>query len=182
MFDKTLCGIDEAGRGPIAGPLVYVGVKLKQNIEGLADSKVLNEKKRLLLFGSIQEHSNISIVITPAEKIDKLGLSQCIKNSLSQIMEEIDTDNFLFDGNSKFGFNNLKTMVKADAKIAQVSAASIIAKVTRDRIMVDFAQKYPNYGFEGHKGYGSKKHIEAIKKYGYCDIHRKTYKIKALEN
>jgi len=181
MFDKSLCGIDEAGRGPLAGPLVFAGVKLHQNIEGLADSKAISEKKRLLLFSAIKEFSDISIVITPANMIDELGLSKCIKNSLNQIMQEIDTNNFLFDGNSKYGFNDLQTMVKADSKIAQVSAASIIAKVTRDEIMVELSEKYPNYGFEKHKGYGSSAHIDAIKEYGYSDIHRRSYKIKALE-
>jgi len=181
MFDKTLCGIDEAGRGPLAGPLVFAGVKLHQNIEGLADSKAISEKKRLLLYSAIKEYGEISIVITPANIIDELGLSQSIKNSLSQIMQEIDTNNFLFDGNSKYGFENLDTMVKADSKIAQVSAASIIAKVTRDKIMVELSEKYPNYNFEKHKGYGSAAHIAAIKKYGYSDIHRRSYKIKALE-
>jgi len=181
MFDDTLCGIDEAGRGPLAGPLVFAGVKLHQNIEGLADSKAISEKRRLLLFSAIKEYGEISIVVTPANIIDEIGLSQSIKNSLKQIMQEITTDNFLFDGNSKYGFNSLNTMVKADSKIPQVSAASIIAKVTRDKIMIELAEKYPNYGFEKHKGYGSKAHIEAIKEYGYSDIHRRSYKIKALE-
>jgi len=181
MFDNSLCGIDEAGRGPIAGPLVYAGVKLHQNIEGLGDSKSLSEKKRLLLFSAIKEYADVSIVITAAEKIDEHGLSECIKMSLKQIMQEQDTDNFLFDGNSSYGFDNLNTMVKADTKVAQVSAASIIAKVTRDKIMVELSQKYPQYGFEKHKGYGSAAHIEAIKKFGYCEIHRKSYKVKALE-
>jgi ribonuclease HII len=96
-------------------------------------------------------------------------------------MTTIGEADYLYDGNSTFGVSGLKTLVKADATIPEVSAASILAKVTRDREMIELAKHYPQYGFKGHKGYGSQKHIEAIKKFGQCDIHRKSFKLKALQ-
>jgi len=177
----SLCGIDEAGRGPIAGALVMAGVILHQEIPELNDSKQLSEKKREKLFPLILENSDYHIVKFTAQEIDDIGISKCLAAGLQSIMEHLQSDDFLFDGNSTFGVQGLRTMVKADAEIPEVSAASILAKVTRDREMVEFAQHFPQYGFEGHKGYGTKVHVEAIKKYGYCDIHRRSFKLKALE-
>jgi len=177
----ALCGIDEAGRGPLAGDLVMAGVILKTPIEGLNDSKVLSEKKREALYPKIIENSEYHIVSFSAEDIDQHGISWCLGEGLKSIMKHLQSDDFLFDGNSTFGVSGLRTMVKADAKIPEVSAASILAKVTRDRAMVVSAETYPKYGFEKHKGYGSKAHIEAIRMFGYTPIHRKTYRIKALE-
>jgi len=96
-------------------------------------------------------------------------------------MQTLQAKTYLFDGNSSFGVENLQTMIKADAKVPEVSAASILAKVTRDRSMIEASKIYPEYEFEKHKGYITKRHIELIKKYGYCEIHRKSYKLKALE-
>jgi ribonuclease HII len=101
--------------------------------------------------------------------------------ALQEILSTIECDSYLFDGNTTFGVENLETMVKADAKIAEVSAASILAKVTHDREMIEFSKTYPEYDFEKHKGYGTKTHIEAIKKYGYTPEHRRSFKLKALE-
>ena len=177
----NLCGIDEAGRGPIAGPLVMAGVILHRNIEGLRDSKVLSEKKREQLFEEIITESTFHIAHFTALQIDEMGISKCLSLGLQEIMRAIQSEDFLFDGNSTFGVSGLRTMVKADAKVDEVSAASILAKVTRDREMVAFASYFPNYGFEGHKGYGTKAHVEAIRQYGYCEIHRRSFKLKALE-
>lgn len=176
-----LCGIDEAGRGPLAGPLVMAGVILHSPIAGLNDSKKLSEKKREALFDVILEHSDSKIVRFGAEQIDTLGLSACLKMGLEDIMDCLKADDYLFDGNSKFGVSGLRTLVKADALIPEVSAASILAKVTRDREMVNVSELYPQYGFDGHKGYGSAAHIDAIRQYGHCDIHRKSFKLKALQ-
>jgi ribonuclease HII len=176
-----LCGIDEAGRGPLAGPLVMAGVILHKPIPGLNDSKKLSEKKRELFFDLIIENSNYKIVRFSAEEIDTHGLSACLKKGLKDILSSLDADDFLFDGNSKFGVSGLRTLVKADALIPEVSAASILAKVTRDREMIEIDSLYPNYGFAGHKGYGTAVHVLAIEKYGLCEIHRKTFKLKALQ-
>lgn len=177
-----LCGIDEAGRGPIAGPLVVAGVVLDKSIDGLNDSKQLSEKKREKLFDEIIDASKYHIVFTEAKTIDELGLSLCLKNSILEIMENLKEfcDEFLMDGNTSFGIRNLNWKIKADATVVQVSAASILAKVSRDRYMDEISSKYPNYDFHKHKGYGTKAHIEAIKKFGRSDEHRVTFRLKAL--
>lgn len=176
-----LCGIDEAGRGPLAGPLTIAGVILHQPISGLNDSKKLTEKKREALFEIITQNSTYHISRFSAEQIDELGLSVCLAIGLREIMSALGEADYLYDGNSKFGVNGIRTMVKADATVPEVSAASILAKVTRDREMIELASLYPQYGFEGHKGYGSATHIEAIRQYGHCKIHRKTFKLKSLQ-
>lgn len=180
-MNNKLCGIDEAGRGPFAGPLVVAGVILNKDVDELNDSKKLTEKKREKLFDIIKENSSYHVVFTSNETIDKLGLSLCLKNSINEIMDTLDTDNFLMDGNTTFGIENLKSLIKADATVKEVSAASILAKVSRDRYMVNIAKEYPNYNFEKHKGYGTKAHIDAIIEHGYCNLHRRTFKIKRIE-
>jgi len=177
----TLCGIDEAGRGPIAGSLVVAGVVLKQPVEGLMDSKKISEKKRELLYPEILDNADCHIVSFPAHSVDELGISECMTIALQEIQSTIQCDRYLFDGNTTFGVKNLETMVKADAQVPEVSAASILAKVTHDREMIEFAKSYPEYGFEKHKGYGTKAHVEAIKKYGYTPEHRRSFRLKALE-
>ena len=179
---KNLCGIDEAGRGPLAGPLVVAGVILEKEILGLNDSKVLSEKKREKLFDEIKEKSKYHIVFKSAKEIDDFGISFCLKSSILEIMEKLQefSDNFLMDGNTNFGIQNLKKEIKADAKYAQVSAASILAKVSRDRFMDEISPLYANYNFHKHKGYGTKAHIEAIREFGRSDIHRFSFKLKAL--
>lgn len=176
-----LCGIDEAGRGPIAGDLVMAGCILHAPIEGLHDSKKLSEKKREKLFEQIIQNSTYHIVKFSATQIDNDGISACLTKGLEEIIEKLPCEEYLFDGNSNFGVQGLPTMIKADSKIPEVSAASILAKVTHDRDILKEAKKYPQYQFEKHKGYGTKLHVEMIKKYGYCDIHRRSYKLKALE-
>jgi len=176
-----LCGIDEAGRGPIAGDLVMAGCVLHSDIDGLNDSKKLSAKKREALFEEITKNSTYHIVKFSPRQIDDKGISTCLASGLKDIMQHIKAKRYLFDGNTTFGVDGLTTMIKADGKIAQVSAASILAKVTHDRDIVKEAQIYPQYEFEKHKGYGTKRHIELIQKYGYCPIHRKSYKLKALQ-
>jgi ribonuclease HII len=177
-----LCGIDEAGRGPIAGPLVVAGAILLEEITGLNDSKVLSEKKREKLFEEIIIKSKYHIVFSSAKQIDEKGLSFCLKNSIMEIMEILknDCNSFLMDGNTTFKIADLKCLIKADATVQEVSAASILAKVSRDNYMYEISGKYPNYDFEKHKGYGTKAHIEKIKEFGKSDEHRISFKLKAL--
>jgi ribonuclease HII len=179
---KNLCGIDEAGRGPLAGPMVVAGVILLEDIVGLNDSKVLSEKKREKLFDEIKEKSKYHIVFKSAKEIDDFGISFCLKSSILEIMEKLQefSNNFLMDGNTNFGIQNLKKEIKADAKYKEVSAASILAKVSRDRFMDEISPLYANYNFHKHKGYGTKAHIEAIKEFGRSDIHRFSFRLKTL--
>jgi len=178
----NLCGIDEAGRGPIAGPLVIVGCILGNQINQLDDSKKLSEKKRNTLYKIIKNNAKIYIYTADNKKIDSLGISKCIKEGLLEIKEYFknDTNNFLFDGNSNFAVDGIKTLIKADSKVKAVSAASIIAKVYRDNIMLKLHNLHPQYNFKKNKGYGTKEHINAIKKYGYCEVHRVSFKLKEL--
>ena len=175
-----LCGIDEAGRGCLAGPLVVAGVVLTKPIEGLADSKILTEKKREALFEIIQASAEYKIVFCDNTMVDDKGLSACLKYAILAIQSHFKGHPILMDGNCTFGVQDIKTMVKADAKVPEVSAASILAKVSRDRFMYEIASQYPHYDFEKHKGYGSALHVEKIKHYGYSDLHRKSFKIKSL--
>ena len=175
-----LCGIDEAGRGPLAGDLVMAGVILTGEVKGLMDSKVLSEKKREELYPIIIENSLHHIISFSPQEIDKEGLSACLAKGLASIQEHLKAQIYLFDGNQTFGILGISTMVKADKKVPEVSAASILAKVTHDRAIIEASKKYPLYGFEKHKGYGTKAHIEAIKEHGYCKIHRRSFKIKEL--
>ena len=164
-----LCGIDEAGRGPIAGDLVMAGCILTSKVDGLNDSKKLTEKKREALYELIVNNSEYHIVKFSPKEIDEIGISTCLKRGLEDIIKNLDCNEYLFDGNSTFGVKGLSTMIKADGKIPEVSAASILAKVTHDRDILKEAQKYPEYEFEKHKGYGTARHIEL------------SYKLKALQ-
>ena len=178
----TLCGIDEAGRGPIAGSLVVSGVVLTASIEGLMDSKKVSEKKRELLYPIIIENTRHHIVSFPAHAVDELGISECMKIALTEIRKHVQADRYLFDGNTDFGVPDLETLVKADATVPEVSAASILAKVTHDREMIQFSKIYPEFSFEKHKGYGTKAHVEAIIEHGYTPEHRRSFKLKSLKD
>jgi ribonuclease HII len=181
MKKRPLCGIDEAGRGPLAGSLVIAGVILKNPVEGLTDSKKLTEKKRETLYPLVLDNAEYHIVTFSAREVDEVGISKCLQQGLQSIQKHLPEAEYLFDGNSTFGVDNISTMVKADTKIEAVSAASILAKVTHDREMIEMAKKYPEYGFEKHKGYGTKAHIEALMKYDRCEVHRKTFRVKDLD-
>jgi len=180
--NKPLCGIDEAGRGPLAGSLVMAGVVLKNPVDGLMDSKKLTEKKREAIYPLVIENSDYHIVSFSAQEVDELGISKCLHLGLQSIQKHLPEMEYLFDGNSTFGVDNIRTMVKADDKVPEVSAASILAKVTHDREMIEIAETFPEYGFEKHKGYGTKAHIEALVKYDRCEVHRKTFRVKGLDH
>jgi len=164
----------------LAGSLVMAGVVLKTSIKGLADSKKLTEKKREVLFELIIKNADYHIVSFTARQVDELGISKCLQNGLQEIKQTLQEVDYLFDGNCTFGVEGIRTMVKADETAVAVSAASILAKVTRDREMIDMSKDYPEYGFESHKGYGTKAHLEALVKYGRCAIHRQTFRVKGL--
>lgn len=179
---KLVAGIDEAGRGPLAGPVVASTVILPENciIDDLNDSKKLSPKKRELLFEIIKEKALFyAISIIDNYIIDKINILQAtllaMKNSILQLEKKPDI--CLIDGNCKVKDLDIaqETIVGGDAKSAAIAAASILAKVTRDNLMGEYAKKYPLYGFDKHKGYGTKKHIEAINQYGVCPIHRMTF-------
>jgi ribonuclease HII len=177
-----LCGIDEAGRGCLAGPLVVAGVILQSEIEGLDDSKKLTERKREVLFEKIVQNSLYEIVFTDNKTIDKIGLSKAISDSIEKILEKLQPSIAIMDGNTNFGILGVQAVVKADSKVPEVSAASILAKVSRDRYMVEMDSSYPVYGFQQHKGYGTKKHIEQIRTYGRSELHRVSFFIKGLDD
>lgn len=181
MSDLNLVGIDEAGRGALAGCLSIAACKLNTHIKGLDDSKKLTAKKRQELFAKIKQNSQYLIIHISCEDIDRLGLSLCFKKALSVIKLHFAKDNLLFDGNTNFGINGIKTMIKADEKVKAVSAASILAKVSRDESMKTLPKEFDKYHFAKHKGYASKLHLEMIEKYGLSKIHRKSFKLKALE-
>jgi ribonuclease HII len=180
---KPLCGIDEAGRGPLAGSLVIVGVILDLPIEGLDDSKKLSEKRREALYPTLLDQTRHHIVSFASVQVDDLGISECLRQGLRSIQAHFGEGvEYLYDGNTTFGVDNLSTLVKADTKVPEVAAASILAKVTRDHDIIAAAVQYPQYGFDKHKGYGTRAHIEAIVTHGRCPIHRTTFRIKQIDD
>lgn len=182
---RNLIGIDEAGRGALAGPLFMGACLLKgDKIEHLKDSKKLSALMREKLYTQITAQSSYLILSFSHTQIDEKGLSWCLKMGLWVIKRHftwLKNALFLYDGNTNFKEANITTLVKADSKVEAVSAASILAKVSRDEVMKNLAKIYDRYGFEKHKGYGSKAHIEAILKYGTSQIHRKSFKLKQNE-
>lgn len=181
MKNKThLCGIDEAGRGCLAGPMVVAGVILNETIPGLGDSKKLTKTKRETLFDAITKTAQYHICIIPPQEIDARGISPTLTGALKEIMATLSADEFLFDGNSSYGIAGLKHLIKADNSVEAVAAASILAKVTKDRELIREGADYPDFDFASHQGYGTQKHVEEIKEFGMTPIHRKSYKLKAL--
>jgi ribonuclease HII len=182
---RRVAGIDEAGRGPLAGPVVAAAVIFPVGgfIDGVDDSKRLSPRKREILIDRIREKALFVGIgqCSPAE-IDEMNILQA---SLEAMKRAVDTlprspDHLLIDGRWELpGYQgSQEAVVKGDQSCFSVAAASIVAKVTRDRIMREYHAIYPQYGFDRHKGYPSKTHREAIKKYGYCDIHRRSFKVK----
>lgn len=184
---KIICGIDEAGRGPLAGPVYAAAVVLKkgQTIEGVNDSKKLSEKKREALFEKIiSQCADYSVGSASETEIDEINILQATFLAMKRAVEGLvlKPDCALVDGNQPPILDcSVTTVVKGDSKSESIAAASILAKVSRDRYMTDMASKYPQYGFEKHKGYGTKLHYEMIEKYGICEIHRKSFLKKVLE-
>lgn len=182
-----IAGLDEAGRGPLAGPVVAAAVVLdpQKPISLLNDSKKLTEKRREALFDEIQTHAlGVGFFVSEPAEIDELNILRASLLAMRRAMDAIprsirsDLIGALVDGNQRAPLAShiqQHTVVGGDAIFAPIMAASIIAKVTRDRLMVGYGAKFPEYGFEKHKGYGTKAHTEAIRTHGPCDIHRKTF-------
>ena len=176
-----ICGVDEAGRGPLAGPVCAAAVILPEHLQipGLNDSKKLTDKKRRELFPIIQEQAVAwGIGLASETEIDEINILQATFLAMRRALEQLNArpEIALIDGNRETDFGlPVKTVVKGDSLSANIAAASVLAKVTRDNIMVEMAEQYPEYGFEIHKGYGTKAHYEALRTYGPCPIHRKTF-------
>ena len=176
-----ICGIDEVGRGPLAGPVVAGAVILPKDcrILYLNDSKQLSEKKREELYEVIMENAvSTGLGFVSPERIDEINILQATYEAMRQAIEKLDKEPALLL-NDAVTIPGVKirqvSIIKGDAKSISIAAASIIAKVTRDRLMTEYAREYPGYGFEKHKGYGTKDHYEAIQKLGLCRLHRKTF-------
>lgn len=183
---KFIAGVDEAGRGPLAGPVYAAAVILKEDavIDGINDSKKLTEKKREELFDKIIENSIAYSIASVDEKIiDEINILNATHMAMNNAVDNLSqkADFVLIDGNSiKNMVTPHQTVVKGDAKSISIAAASILAKVARDRYITKMAEEYPQYGFEKHKGYGTKAHNDAILEYGPSPIHRKTFLKKLL--
>lgn len=188
----NIIGVDEAGRGPLAGPVVAAAVKINEYhdfFEDINDSKKLSEKKREALFDKIITYCHVGVGIATVEEIDEINILNATFLAMNRALEDITKDEFEFDkvlvdGNKliKNYEGNQECIVKGDGKSLSIAAASIIAKVTRDRIMLVNAEKYPEYFFEKHKGYGTKLHREVILEKGALPIHRKTFLKKILKD
>ncbi len=179
---KYICGIDEAGRGPLAGPVVVASVIMPENsmIEGVNDSKKVSEKKREKLYDLILEEAiSYGVGIIGQDEIDEINILNATKKGLTTSLKELTQKPDLIIVDALTHIDTLGTpyesIIKGDAKCYSIAAASIIAKVTRDRIMREWDKIYPQYGFAQHKGYGTSAHINAIKEYGPCILHRKTF-------
>ena len=179
---KYIAGIDEAGRGPLAGPVVIGCVIMNKEsfIEYVNDSKKVSEKRREMLYEKITEEAiSWSTGIVWQNEIDEINILNATKKALTMAIDNLDVkpDMILVDALDKIDTRGIPyiSVIKGDAKIYSISVASIIAKVTRDRIMREYDEVYPEYEFSSHKGYGTAKHVQAIKEYGICPLHRKTF-------
>lgn len=184
----AVCGIDEAGRGPLAGPVVAAAVILPEGIQlpGVNDSKKITEKKREVLFDFVKENALAYGIGEASEvEIDEINILQATFLAMRRAVEALQppADYALVDGNRIQGLPiPAETVIGGDGKVLSIAAASILAKVTRDRYMREMAMQYPEYGFEKHKGYGTKAHYAAIEQYGICPLHRKTFLKKILNH
>ena len=179
---KNICGIDEAGRGPLAGPVVVAGVIMPENsmIEFVNDSKKVTEKRREKLYDVIMEEAiSYCVSVIDQDVIDEINILNATKKGVTDVVDglEIKPDLILVDALEHINTRGIpyEPLIKGDARCYNIAAASILAKVTRDRIMRQWDEIYPEYGFLSNKGYGTAKHIEAIKQYGLCPIHRKSF-------
>ena len=184
---QVICGVDEAGRGPLSGPVCAAAVILPAHLElpGLTDSKKLSDKRRRELFPQIQQQAiSYGIGFASEKEIDEINILQATFLAMERALNQLSVrpDLTLIDGNREKDFGiPVKTVVKGDSLSANIAAASILAKVSRDDLMLEAAKQYPQYGFEVHKGYGTKAHYEALEKYGPCPIHRHTFLKKFYE-
>ena len=182
-----ICGVDEAGRGPLAGPVCAAAVILPPNLEipGLNDSKKLTDKKRRELFPIIKEQAiAYGIAFASEQEIDELNILQATFLAMQRAIDQLEgkAKFALIDGNREKDFGiPVRTVVKGDSRSANIAAASVLAKVTRDIYMEELAEKYPQYGFEIHKGYGTKAHYAALTEHGASEVHRKTFLKKFYE-
>lgn len=178
---KVICGVDEAGRGPLAGPVCAAAVILPEHLEipGLTDSKKLTDKKRRALFPVIQEQAiAFGIGFASEQEIDEINVLQATFLAMRRAMEQlkVQPDLALIDGNRETDFGlPVRTVIKGDSLSLNIAAASVLAKVSRDDVMLRLAETYPAYGFDIHKGYGTRAHYEALEKFGPCPIHRKSF-------
>lgn len=185
---KLIAGVDEAGRGPLCGPVVAAAVILPENykIEGVNDSKKLSEKKREMLYDKIiNEAVAVGVGISDVDVIEEVNILNATKMAMKEAISKLSVkpDFVLIDGNQMIDIDiEASTVVSGDAKSESIAAASIIAKVTRDRMLYDYDKVYPEYGFAKHKGYGTKAHIAAIKEYGLTPIHRPSFCTKFVNN
>lgn len=184
FFDQGLqviCGVDEAGRGPLAGPVCAAAVILPKHLEipGLTDSKKLSDKRRRELLPEIQRQAvAYGIGFASEKEIDEINILQATFLAMERALAQlpITPELALIDGNRERDFGlPAKTVIKGDSLSANIAAASILAKVSRDDLMLEMAREYPQYGFEIHKGYGTKAHYAALRMYGPCPIHRRTF-------
>lgn len=178
---SLICGVDEAGRGPLAGPVYAAAVILPRGlvIDGLNDSKKLTEAKRDALFDEIKGKAlSYSIAFSTVDEIESLNILGATMLAMNRAIEglTLTAQLALIDGNRDKDIKvNSRTVIKGDAKCADIAAASILAKVSRDRYMLEMAEKYPEYNFDKHKGYGTKLHYEALREFGPCEIHRPSF-------
>lgn len=178
---KSVCGVDEAGRGPLAGPVCAAAVILPEGviIDGVNDSKKLSEKKRESLFDVIREQAlSYSIAYATVDEIEEFNILNATMLAMRRAIDGLDikADYAMIDGNKIPPIDiDAECIVKGDAKSMSIACASILAKVSRDRLLYKYAEEYPMYGFDKHKGYGTKVHREAILKYGPCPYHRKSF-------
>lgn len=178
---KSVCGVDEAGRGPLAGPVCAAAVILPEGviIDGVNDSKKLSEKKRESLFDVIREQAlSYSIAYATVDEIEEINILNATMLAMRRAIDSLDikADYAMIDGNKIPPLDiDAECIVKGDAKSMSIACASILAKVSRDRLLYKYAEEYPMYGFDKHKGYGTKVHREAILKYGPCPYHRKSF-------
>ena len=176
-----ICGVDEAGRGPLAGPVYAAAVILPEHLQipGLDDSKKLTDKRRRELMPVIKEQAiAYGIGFATEQEIDQINILQATFLAMERAIAELQgkADFAIIDGNREKDFGlPVMTVVKGDSRSANIAAASVLAKVTRDEYMEEMAKQYPQYGFEIHKGYGTKAHYEALRTYGHCPLHRVTF-------
>lgn len=184
---SAVCGVDEAGRGPLAGPVCAAAVILPENtiIEGVNDSKKLSKKKRESLFEVIKSTArSYCIAYASVEEIESMNILNATMLAMKRAVEGLDVkaDYAMIDGNRLPDLNiESEFIIKGDAKSMSIACASILAKVSRDRLLYEYAKEYPQYHFEKHKGYGTKVHVEALKEYGPCPYHRMSFLGKILK-